>query len=83
VDFVVFYESYYPETANYVISINTPRILITTFQSLLAPFASAATIIGLEPYGFDKKEWTAGLIKRISEDQLTPDFGGTRLTFEN
>jgi hypothetical protein len=80
---VSFYEAYYPETLGYIISINTPRIIETTFSSLLAPLASQATVIGLKAYGVNREEWSREVLKTIPPEQLTPEFGGNRLSWED
>jgi len=56
-----------------------PRFAVS-FVDVLKPLAPPNFRETVYAFGFDKKEWTAELRKKVRPDQLTPEFGGTKLT---
>jgi len=73
------YELYYPAYVRNFNFINTPRIWEQVAKVLL-PLISPITKSVIQVYGYNKREWQEELLKRISPDQLTSQFGGTKKT---
>ena len=45
--------------------------------SMVKPFLHQITLEKISVFGFDKKEWSAALLKEIDADQLPVQYGGT------
>ena len=44
---------------------------------MVKPFLHQITLEKISVFGFDKKEWSAALLKEIDADQLPVQYGGT------
>ena len=71
-------ENNYPQALKSFNIINTPRIFTGLLETLL-PLASPATRKVVKVFGHDKSEWATEILKTIASDQLTPQFGGTKI----
>ena len=45
--------------------------------SMVKPFLHQITLEKISVFSFDKKEWSAALLKEIDADQLPVQYGGT------
>lgn len=46
---------------------------------MVKPFLHQITLEKISVFGFDKKEWSAALLKEIDADQLPVQYGGTMI----
>ncbi|EFX85496.1 hypothetical protein DAPPUDRAFT_300430 [Daphnia pulex] len=69
-------EANYPEVIRKVFIINAPKLFTMVF-SIVKPFLHQMTLDKINIFGFDKKEWSAALLKEIDAEQLPAQYGGT------
>jgi hypothetical protein len=53
-----------------------PKVFTMLF-AMVKPFLHQITLEKISVFGFDKKEWSAALLKEIDADQLPVQYGGT------
>jgi len=77
-DWIRHYESYYPGLIAGMHIINNPRIFSPLLE-IIRPLFSAQTAKILQVHGPDKNEWSKIILQTISADQLSPQYGGTKM----
>ncbi|ODM93185.1 SEC14-like protein 2 [Orchesella cincta] len=74
------YESHFPGLTDRIVIFNAPQTL-QTLRPLVRSAISGHTRRHLKLFGTNKAEWQKYLLEFIDKDQLTEDFGGTRIRY--
>ncbi|XP_046460982.1 SEC14-like protein 2 isoform X2 [Daphnia pulex] len=69
-------EANYPEDLRKTIIINAPKLFTLVF-AMVKPFLNPVTLEKISVLGFDRKEWSAALLKEMDANQLPVRYGGT------
>lgn len=77
VNFLRSYESHFPSTAHTIIAINSPETFNLLLR-LLKPSIPASSRETVKILGTNKQQWMSYLDERISPDQRTKEYGGTK-----
>jgi len=75
------YEQFYPGMIDKIVIINAPPTIRVLFGPLVRSAVSGGTIgsVNLKIIGTNQNEWKRYLMNLIDENQLTEEFGGTRI----
>ncbi|OXA64787.1 SEC14-like protein 2 [Folsomia candida] len=76
--FITAHDKYYPYGTHKVIVINAPRVFEVVLN-IVKPLMSKDRRDAIFVFGTNEAEWKADLLSNIPENELTPNFGGTKI----